>query len=93
MPLLGIVLLVALCIPIVSILVDSPIGRAFAKRLEREPTPEGRRDVEVSDLKRRLDQLEGDLDMLQASVTELREQNEFMQRLLESAPRRLPEQG
>lgn len=93
MSLLGIVLIVALCIPIVSILVDGPIGRAFAKRLEREPTPEGRRDVEVSDLKRRLDQLEGDIDMLQVTVTELREQNEFLQRLLEAGPRRSPEQG
>ncbi|MES2124433.1 MAG: hypothetical protein V4503_07060 [Gemmatimonadota bacterium] len=93
MSLLGIVLLVALCIPIVSMLVDGPIGRAFAKRLEREPTPATRRDEEIADLKRRLDQLEGDIDMLHSSVTQLREENEFLQRLLEAGPRRPPDQG
>ena len=93
MSLLGLVLLVALCIPIISMLVDGPIGRAFAKRLEREPTLPLRREEEVADLKRRLDLLEGDLEMLQTSVTQLREENEFLQRLLESGPRRSPEQG
>ncbi|MEP6590735.1 MAG: hypothetical protein ABJC19_06095 [Gemmatimonadota bacterium] len=93
MSLLGIVLLVALCIPIFSMLVDGPIGRAFAKRLEREPTPATRRDEEIGDLKRRLDQLEGDIDMLHQSVTQLREENEFLQRLLEAGPRRPPAQG
>lgn len=93
MSLLGLVLLVALCIPIISMLVDGPIGRAFAKRLEREPPPALRREEEVADLKRRLDLLEGDLEMLQTSVTQLREENEFLQRLLESGPRRSPEQG
>lgn len=93
MSLLGLVLLVALAIPILSILVDGPIGRAFAKRLEREPTPATRRDEEISELKRRLDQLEGDVDILHASVTQLREENEFLQRLLEAGPRRPPEPG
>lgn len=93
MSLLGLVLVVALCIPIFSILVDGPLGRAFAKRLEREPSPGTRRDDEIVELKRRLDQLEGDIDMLHSSMTQLREENEFLQRLLEAGPPRKPEQG
>ena len=88
MSLLGVVLLVALCIPIVAILVDGPIGRALAKRLEREPTPATRRDEEIAELKRRLELVEGDLDILQNHVTQLRDENQFLQRLLESGPSR-----
>lgn len=94
MSLLGIVLIIALCIPIISILVDGPLGRAFAKRLERERIPEATgRNEEIADLKRRLEQLEGDVDMLHGNVTQLREENEFLQRLLESGPPRNQGQG
>lgn len=89
MSLLGIVLILALCIPIISILVDGPLGRAVARRLERAPIPESTgRAEEIAELKRRLDQLEGDFDMLHSSVAQLREENEFLQRLLESGPPR-----
>lgn len=89
MSLIGIVLIIALCIPIISILVDGPIGRAFARRLEREHVPESAgRGEELADLRRRIDQLEGDVDTLHSSVTQLREENEFLQRLLESGPPR-----
>lgn len=77
------VLLLALCIPIVALLVDGPIGRALAKRLEREPAPATRRDAEVADLKRRLELLEGDVEILQHTTAQLRDENQFLQRLLE----------
>lgn len=93
MSFLGVVLIVALCIPIVSILMDGPLGRAFAKRLEREPTTPSRRDNELAELTRRLDQLESDVDTLHASVTQLRDENEFLQRLLEAGPPRSPGQA
>ena len=88
MSLVGLALVIALCIPILALVVDSPIGRAIAKRLEREPAPATRRDEEVADLRKRLDLLEGDVEITQAAVRELREQNEFLQRMLEDGASR-----
>lgn len=90
---ISVVLIMALCIPIVALIVDSPIGRALGRRLEREPTPGTRRDAVIADLTKRLDLLEGDVEILQHTVTELREENQFLQRLLDDGsrpPRTLP---
>lgn len=76
--LLGLILLVALMIPIVGILVDSPIGRAIARRLEGPEPVAG-----LADLARRLEVLESDLEELTRAVETLREENQFVQRLLE----------
>ena len=84
---ISVVLIVALCIPIVALIVDSPIGRALGRRLEREPTPGTRRDAVIADLTKRLDLLEGDVDILQHTVTELREENQFLHRLLDDGSR------
>lgn len=84
---ISVVLIVALCIPIVALIVDSPIGRAIGRRLEREPAPATRRDSVVAELSKRLELLEGDVEILQHSVNELREENQFLQRLLDEAPR------
>ncbi len=88
MSLVGLALVIALCIPILALVVDSPIGRAIAKRLEREPAPGTRRDEEIAELKRRIDLLEGDVEITQATVRELREQGEFLQRMLEDGASR-----
>lgn len=92
MSIIGIALLVALCIPIIGLLLDSPIARAMAHRLERGEVPAKPQDDE---LQRRLDLLEGDVEILQSAVQELREENQFLQRLLEeSRPRpALPSDG
>ncbi len=82
MSIVGIALLVALCIPIVALLVDSPIGRAIGARLERHP-PRAQPGEATAELEKRLALLEGDVEMLQKSVDELREENEFLRRLLE----------
>jgi peptidoglycan hydrolase CwlO-like protein len=80
---LGILLLVALMIPIIGIIIDSPIGRAIARRMEgAEPLPGN-----VADLARKLETLEGEVDDLQRSVQALQEENQFLQRLLEENPR------
>lgn len=85
MSIVGIALLVALCIPIVAILLDSPVGRALAKRLE-QPSPPARDDAgAVAELERRLHLLEGDVEILQHTVTQLREESQFLQRLLEES--------
>jgi hypothetical protein len=77
------VLLVALMIPIVGIVIDSPIGRALARRLEGpEPAPPGLRD-----LAKKVELLEAEVDDLNRAVKGLEEENQFLQRLLESPSR------
>jgi hypothetical protein len=79
----GIALLVALCIPIVAILLDSPVGRALAARLERLPSPTPDDAGTVAELERRLHLLEGDVEIMHHTVTQLREESQFLQSLLE----------
>jgi hypothetical protein len=77
------VLLVALMIPVVGIVIDSPIGRALARRLEGpEQAPPGLRE-----LAKKVELLEAEVDDLSRAVKSLEEENQFLQRLLESSPR------
>jgi TolA-binding protein len=83
---LGIILLVALMIPIIGILIDSPIGRALARRVEGpQQIPPG-----VADLAQRVQLLEGEVDDLNRSIQQLQEENQFLQRLLEDSATRAP---
>ncbi len=83
MAFLGIILLVALMIPIVGIVLDSPVGKALGRRLEGpENTPPA-----LADLARRVEVLESEIDELHRSVKSLEEENQFLQRLLEDSPR------
>ena len=78
-----VVLLVALMIPVVGIVIDSPIGRALARRLEGpEQAPPGLRE-----LAKKVELLEAEVDDLTRAVKSLEEENQFLQRLLESSPR------
>ncbi len=80
----GIVVLLALMIPIAAIVVDSPVGRALARRLEGP----SRVPPEVENLVRKMDLLEAEVDELGRAVEGLREENLFLQKLIEGAPRR-----
>ena len=84
MSVIALILLVALLIPIMGIVVDSPIGRALARRLE------GQRDVPpgLDELARKVDLLEAEVDDLNKSVQALQDENQFLQRLLSDAPSR-----
>ena len=73
-------MLVALLIPIFGIVVDSPIGRAIARRLEG---PEQTVPANLVDLSRKVDLLESEVDDLTRAVESLKEENQFFQRLLE----------
>jgi hypothetical protein len=95
MMVLAVILVVALMIPIVAILVDSPLGRSIARRLE------GRRDggdgegggggvSSFRDLERKVDSLEGEVEELNRSLSATREELQFVQRLLEK-PKRQPD--
>ena len=79
MGVLEIVLLLVLLIPIFAILTDSPLGRALARRLEGRNAP----PPELTELSKRLELLSGEVDDLTRSVETLKEENQFMQRLLE----------
>jgi hypothetical protein len=77
------VLLVALLIPIMGIVVDSPIGRALARRLEGpQAAPPG-----LAELAKKVDLLEAEVDDLTRSMQTLQDENAFLHRLLESPQR------
>ncbi len=84
MSIIALLLLVALMIPIMGIVFDSPIGRALARRLEG-PSQE---PAGIAELAKKVDLLESDVDDLSRAVQELKEENQFLQRLIEDAPPR-----
>jgi hypothetical protein len=84
MYLIGIILIVALLIPIMGIIIDSPIGRALARRLEG-PEPVA---PDVVNLTKKVDLLESEVDDLTRLVQSLQEETTFLQRLIEDAPPR-----
>jgi hypothetical protein len=84
MSVIALFLLVALLIPILGIVVDSPIGRALARRLEGpQQTP-----PDVAMLAKRVELLEAEVDDLNRSVQTLQDENAFLQRLLTDASSR-----
>ena len=84
MSVIVLILLVALIIPIMGIMVDSPIGRALARRLEgpQEIPPA------LSELAKKVELLEAEVDDLTRSVQTLQDENLFLQRLLEAPTQR-----
>ena len=84
MAILGLLVLAALMIPIIAVLVDSPIGRALARRLEGSEVV----SPQLSDLARKVEVLESEVDDLSRAVDTLREENQFLQKLLEDQPPR-----
>ncbi len=84
---LAIILVVALLIPVAAILVDSPLGRSVARRMEGRtegPPPE------LRDMQRKVELLESEVEDLNRSVAGMREELQFMQRLLEDPRRKKP---
>lgn len=78
--LLAVILVLALMIPIVAILADSPLGHSIARRFDgRADTGDGA----VQLLERRIDVLETELEDLSRSIVSMRDELQFMQRLLE----------
>jgi hypothetical protein len=86
MGILELVLLIVLIIPIFAILTDSPLGRALARRLEGKNAP----PPELSELSQRVELLSGEVDDLSRAVETLKEENQFLQRLLEEGGGRPP---
>lgn len=69
-------LLIALLIPLVAVILDSRVGQALASRLERNADPLGpARDDRAA-------ALESEVERLAEEVRRLREQAEFLERLI-----------
>ncbi|HET7041990.1 MAG TPA: hypothetical protein VFI13_08215 [Gemmatimonadales bacterium] len=83
--LLGLVILALLLVPVMAILIDSPLGRALARRVEgpveAAPPP-------VLELAKKVQLLEAEMDDLHHAVEQLQEENQFLQKLLQDGGRR-----
>ena len=78
MSVIALILLVALLIPIMGIVLDSPIGRALARRLEgASPAPPA-----LADLSKKVETLEAEIEELNRTVQALQEESAFLHRLL-----------
>ena len=84
MEIIALILLVALMIPIIGILIDSPIGRALARRVEG-PAPAV---PALTELAKKVELLEAEVDDLTKNVRNLEEETQFLQRLLAQSPQR-----
>ena len=82
---LGLIIFAIVLVPVMAILIDSPIGRALARRVEgpveAAPPP-------VLELARKVQLLEAEMDDLHRTVEQLQEENQFLQKLLEDGGRR-----
>lgn len=76
----GIVIILALMIPLVAVILDSQLGRALAARLEREGVPGD------GSMNQRVSALEAEVERLTRDLRRLEEQSEFLHRLLEGKP-------
>lgn len=86
---LAVILIVALLIPVAAILVDSPLGRSVARRLEgggpgAGPAPE------LRDLQRQVEVLETEVQDLNRTLAGMRDELQFVQRLLEDPHKKKP---
>ena len=86
---LAVILIVALMIPVAAILVDSPLGRSVARRVEgggQVPGPA----PELKDLQRQVEALETEVQDLNRALAGMRDEVQFVQRLLEDPHKKKP---
>jgi len=84
---LAIILIVALLIPVAAILVDSPLGKSVARRMEGGADGAG---PELRDVQRKVELLESEVEELNRSISGMRDELQFVQRLLEDPRRKKP---
>ncbi len=88
---LAVILIVALLIPVAAILVDSPLGKSLARRMEEgRGGGDGQGRPELRDVQRKVEVLETEVEDLNRSVAGMRDELQFMQRLLEDPRRKKP---
>lgn len=84
---LAIILIVALLIPVAAILVDSPLGKSVARRMEGGVDGAG---PELRDTQRKVELLESEVEELNRSIAAMRDELQFVHRLLEDPRRKKP---
>ncbi len=84
MPWFVFLIMFVLMIPILSIVLDSSIGKALANRLERGNGLGGAPEI----TQERIAFLEGEVDRLSQEIHRLDEEGRFMQQLLSDRPER-----
>jgi len=87
---LAVILIVALMIPVAAILVDSPLGRSVARRLEGGGAAGGGPAPELRDLQRKVEVLETEIEDLNRTLAGMRDELQFVQRLLEDPHKKKP---
>ena len=78
----GLILLLVILIPILAIVLDSPVGRALAARMESRGLSSGGDKVTSE----RLSYLEGEVERLTTEVRKLEEESQFLNNLLTERP-------
>jgi len=87
---LAVILIVALLIPVAAILVDSPLGKSFARRMDEGRGGTGGSPPELREMKRKVELLETEVEDLNRTIAGMRDEVQFMQRLLEDPHRKKP---
>lgn len=77
---LGFAIILVVSIPLIAVILDSHLGRALARRLEREPL---RGDGALG---LRVTELEAEVERLTRELQRLEEQSDFLHRLLQERP-------
>jgi hypothetical protein len=92
MTFLALVLILALGIPVVTFLFAPSRGAEQGPRIAGRVGDEATERADLSEAIRRLDLLEGDVEILQHALEELGEENDFLRRQIEAGqpPNRLP---
>lgn len=80
------VILIALLIPLAAIVLDSPVVRTWVER--RHGGDGGEAPPQLAELAKKVAYLEADLDTVTRQLTQLQEEHQFLQRLLEDPTRR-----
>jgi uncharacterized protein YlxW (UPF0749 family) len=75
-------ILVALCIPLAAVILDSPVVRSWADR-RRGLTGDGAVPEDVKLLVKKVETLENEVETMTHQVAQLQESQQFLQRLLE----------
>ncbi len=76
------IFVLVLLIPILAIVLDSPVGRALGERLERRGLGSGTDEATAQ----RLAYLEGECERLTSEVRRLDEESQFLNKLLTERP-------
>ncbi len=81
-----VVILIALLIPLTAIVLDSPVVRTWVERRHGLGGPDAAPELE--ELAKKVAYLEADLDTVTKQLSQLQDEHQFLQRLLEDPSKR-----